>query len=183
MDTEEPCYYRGSTVMENCAATIESYLAQVKATLDGLPVAAIARVVEAIRAARRDGKHVLLFGNGGSAATAIHFACDLSKGAIVEAMPRIKAISLCDNMALLSAWTNDTAYEHVFAEQLKNLLEPGDVVIGISGSGNSPNVLNAMAVARAGGGCHSRVQRIRWRKAQGHGRYSRGRPQPLHGTG
>lgn len=130
---------------------IESYLQTITSTLENLPVRSIAQVVQLIENARAEGRTVFIFGNGGSAATATHFACDLSKGTIASGKPRIKAISLCDNMALLCAWANDTAYEHVFAGQLENLVEPGDVVIGISGSGNSPNVLNAMALAKAKG--------------------------------
>ncbi|NQT74861.1 MAG: SIS domain-containing protein [Chloroflexi bacterium] len=130
---------------------IRTYFAEVSQTLDRLPIDTIAEVVEAIENARINGKQVFLFGNGGSAATASHFACDLSKGGIVEGKPRIKAISLCDNLSLMTAWGNDTAYEHIFAEQLVNLVQPGDVVIGISGSGNSPNVLNGMKVAREKG--------------------------------
>ncbi len=131
--------------------TIKSYLADVSGTIEKLPVDTIAQVVEIIENARINGKQVFLFGNGGSAATATHFACDLSKGGIVKGKPRIKAISLCDNLSLMTAWGNDTAYEYVFAEQLENLVQSGDVVIGISGSGNSPNVLNGMKVAREKG--------------------------------
>jgi len=130
---------------------IESYLQAVTSTLENLPVRSIARAVQVIENARTERRTVFLFGNGGSAATATHFACDLSKGAIANGKLRIRAISLCDNIALLCAWANDTAYEHVFAEQLENLIEPGDIVIGISGSGNSPNVLNAMTLAKAKG--------------------------------
>lgn len=130
---------------------IRNYFTEVSATLDALPVDTIAEVVEVIESARINRKQVFLFGNGGSAATASHFACDLSKGGMVEGKPRIKAISLCDNLSLMTAWGNDTAYEHIFAEQLENLVQAGDVVIGISGSGNSPNVLNGMKVARERG--------------------------------
>ena len=100
---------------------IKNYFAEVSTTLDALPVDTVAEVVEAIENARTNEKQVFLFGNGGSAATASHFACDLSKGGIVEGKPRIKAISLCDNLSLMTAWGNDTAYEHIFAEQLVNV--------------------------------------------------------------
>ncbi len=86
--------------------------------------------------------------NGGSAATASHFALDLAKNTIMAGAPRLKAISLTDNVPLITAWSNDTAYEHIFAEQLANMIEPGDVVIGISTSGNSSNVINALLLAR-----------------------------------
>jgi D-sedoheptulose 7-phosphate isomerase len=116
-----------------------------------LAVEEIVRVVELIEKAREKGSRVYIFGNGGSAATASHFASDLSKGAICQGKPRIKAFALTDNVPLLSAWANDTAYENIFAEQLENFIEPEDIAIGISGSGNSPNVLNGVKVARAKG--------------------------------
>jgi D-sedoheptulose 7-phosphate isomerase len=130
---------------------IETYLSEVGATLGKLPVDMTAQVVELIETARANGKRVFTFGNGGSAATASHFASDLSKGAISAGKPRIKAFALTDNVPLLSAWANDTAYENIFAEQLENLVETGDIAIGISGSGNSQNVLNGVKVAKAKG--------------------------------
>ncbi len=130
---------------------IQAYLSAVGATLANLPVDTIAQVVNLIETARGNGKRIFTFGNGGSAATASHFAADLSKGAISKGKPRIKAFALTDNVSLLSAWANDTAYENIFAEQLENFIEPGDIAIGISGSGNSPNVLNGITVAKAKG--------------------------------
>src|SRR6266699_657232 len=82
--------------------------------------------------------------NGGSAATASHFALDLAKNTIMPGAPRLQAISLTDHVPLITAWSTDTAYEHIFSEKLANMIEPGDVVIGISTSGNSPNVINAL---------------------------------------
>ena len=130
---------------------IETYLSEVGATLGKLPVDMTAQVVEIIETARARGKRIFTFGNGGSAATASHFASDLSKGAISPGKPRIKAFALTDNVPLLSAWANDTAYENIFAEQLENLVDTGDIAIGISGSGNSQNVLNGVRVAKAKG--------------------------------
>jgi D-sedoheptulose 7-phosphate isomerase len=130
---------------------IQSYLSAVGATLANVPVDTIAQVVDLIETARENGKRIFTFGNGGSAATASHFASDLSKGAISKGKPRIKAFALTDNMPLLSAWANDTSYENIFAEQLENFIEPGDIAIGISGSGNSPNVLNGAKIAKAKG--------------------------------
>ena len=95
-----------------------------------------------------NGHRIFIMGNGGSAATASHFALDLAKNTIMPGAPRLKAISLTDHVPLITAWSNDTAYEHVFAEQLTNMIEPGDVVIGISTSGNSPNVINALQLAK-----------------------------------
>ena len=130
---------------------IEGYLSEVSATFGKLPVGGIAQVVELLEEARTRGKRVYIFGNGGSAATASHFASDLAKGAISKGKPRIKAFALTDNVPLLSAWANDAAYESIFAEQLENFIEPGDIAVGISGSGNSPNVLNGVKVARGKG--------------------------------
>ena len=95
------------------------------------------------------GHRIFIMGNGGSAATASHFALDLAKNTIMPGAPRLKAISLTDHVPLITAWSNDTAYEHIFAEQLANMIEPGDLVIGISASGNSPNVINAIQLAKA----------------------------------
>jgi D-sedoheptulose 7-phosphate isomerase len=75
-------------------------------------------------------------------------ACDLGKGCNVEGKKRFRAISLSDNIPLMTAWGNDTSYDNIFSEQLENLVQAGDLVIGISGSGNSPNVLNALKLAR-----------------------------------
>jgi len=130
---------------------IKNYLSEVSATLAKLPVEGIAQVVELLAQARANRERVYIFGNGGSASTASHFASDLSKGAISKGKPRIKAFALTDNVPLLSAWANDTAYENVFAEQLENFIEMGDIAIGISGSGNSQNVLNGVKVAKAKG--------------------------------
>src|SRR5947199_9751529 len=94
------------------------------------------------------GHRIFVMGNGGSAATSSHFALDLAKNTIMPGAPRLKAISLTDHATLITAWSNDTAYEHIFAEQLANLIEPGDVVLGISASGNSLNVINAMLLAK-----------------------------------
>lgn len=130
---------------------IGGYLKDVAAVLDRMSVKDIERVVNVIADARRHGKKVFFFGNGGSAATASHFVCDMAKGTVRKDKPRIKAFCLTDNLPLLSAWANDTAYENVFAEQLENIIEAGDVAVAISGSGNSPNVLKGVAVARAKG--------------------------------
>ena len=131
--------------------TISRYISEVSATLERLPTENIAQVVGLLEEARLKAKQVFIFGNGGSAATASHFAADLSKGAISPGKARIKAFALTDNVALLSAWANDTTYENIFAEQLENILKPGDIAISISGSGNSQNVLNGIKLASAKG--------------------------------
>jgi D-sedoheptulose 7-phosphate isomerase len=131
--------------------TISQYLSDLGMILQQLPMEKIAQVVTLLKQARLCGNTVFIFGNGGSASTASHFAADLSKGAICNGKPRIKATSLTDNVALLCAWANDTTYENIFAEQLENLIKPDDIAIGISGSGNSPNVINAIELAKAKG--------------------------------
>src|SRR5437660_10098206 len=105
-------------------------------------------VLSILEEAYHNGHRIFVMGNGGSAATASHFALDLAKNTIMPGAPRLKAISLTDHVPLITAWSNDTHYEHIFAEQLANLIEPGDVVIGISASGNSPNVINAMKLTK-----------------------------------
>jgi D-sedoheptulose 7-phosphate isomerase len=141
---------RGGPDMNN-GSLITEYIEQVRITLSRLPVEKIEGVIEILQKARIERKSVFIFGNGGSAATASHFACDLNKGAICSGQPRFKAVALTDNMPLVYAWANDSAYEDVFAEQLKNYLEPGDVVIGISGSGRSRNVVDALKLANSRG--------------------------------
>ncbi len=123
------------------------YVAGIKRTLDTLPWARVDQVLDVLDAARLAGRKVFVFGNGGSASTASHMACDLSKNTAMDGTPRLRTLALNDNMALFSALGNDLGYESVFAEQLATLVDTGDVVIAISASGNSPNVLKAIAVA------------------------------------
>ncbi len=130
---------------------IKTYLYQVDTTLGKLPLDKIAKVVKVLGEAHAKGNSVFIFGNGGSAATASHFVSDLAKGTICDGKPRFKAFALTDNISLISAWANDTDYGNIFAEQMENLVEPGDVAIAISGSGDSPNVLNGTKVAKARG--------------------------------
>lgn len=128
--------------------SINSYLAQVADVLEKLPVEALQQVVYRLEEARWKRQQVFICGNGGSAATAIHFASDLAKGALAVNKPPIKAQSLCDNISLLTAWANDVSYDQVFAERMAPWIKAGDVLIAISGSGNSQNVLNAVDLAK-----------------------------------
>jgi D-sedoheptulose 7-phosphate isomerase len=130
---------------------IRHYFSTVQELLNDIPFEAVEQVVEALVNANRAGQTVFICGNGGSAATATHFACDLAKRPIVAGQPRFRVIALTDNNALMTALSNDISYEDVFAEQLISLVRAGDMVIGISGSGNSRNVLNAIQVARDAG--------------------------------
>jgi len=131
---------------------IHQYLTEVQQVLDRIPLDALEEAIDVLLSAAYVGSTIFIMGNGGSAATASHFACDLAKGAIVPGGPRFRAIALTDNVPLMTAWSNDVAYEDIFAEQLRNLIGRGDVVVAFSGSGNSPNVLRAVALARQQGG-------------------------------
>ncbi len=130
---------------------IENYLTQLQTMIAGLSADLLDQVVDILFKSARNGQKVFLCGNGGSAANASHIACDLAKNTIVPGAPPLKIIALTDNMALMTAWANDTSYDNVFAAQLTPLIEPGDVLIGISASGNSANVLNAVALANKQG--------------------------------
>lgn len=131
--------------------SVAAYFEQVREAISRLDLGQISKTVQVLLDANRRGATIFIFGNGGSAATASHFVNDLAKGCTVEGHPRFRAISLNDNVALMTAWANDTSYENIFAAQLSNLVRSGDVVLGISGSGNSPNVLNAIETGRAAG--------------------------------
>jgi len=96
-------------------------------------------------------RQIFLIGNGGSAATASHFANDLLKSTVAEGKPRIKVIALTDNIPIMMAYANDCGYETIFAEQLDALAAPGDVLVAFSGSGRSPNVIRGLDLARQRG--------------------------------
>jgi D-sedoheptulose 7-phosphate isomerase len=127
---------------------IEIYVTEVDQMLRAISRPHLLHVLHLLERAYLQSRRIFIMGNGGSAATASHFALDLAKNTIVAGAPRLKAISLTDHVPLITAWSNDTAYEHVFAEQLANMIEPGDLAIGISTSGNSPNVINALGLAK-----------------------------------
>lgn len=128
--------------------TIERYCRDIAAVLHAMPCELLEEMAELLLDCQRRGKTIFVLGNGGSAATASHFACDLMKGTRVEGVPDFRVIALTDNVPLLTAWANDTRYEQIFVGQLAALLQPGDLVIAISTSGRSPNVLAAAATAR-----------------------------------
>lgn len=127
---------------------VVNYLSALEQTMNELPKENIVSVIELLQAARLDGRQIFIMGNGGSASTATHFVCDLAKNTRKNGLPHFKVIGLTDNMALFSAYANDEGYENVFSQQLANLVMPGDIVIGISASGNSKNVLNAIELAK-----------------------------------
>ncbi len=111
----------------------------------------VEELISALERARSEGRRVFLFGNGGSAATASHFACDLGKGTIQPNVPRLKVLCLNDNVPTLMAYANDMGYETIFAEPLITLSERGDLAMAFTASGNSPNVVRAIETARARG--------------------------------
>jgi D-sedoheptulose 7-phosphate isomerase len=141
---------------------IERYWCDFAAALPRVPFAELARVAAELLACRERGGTIFVLGNGGSAATASHFACDLAKGARVAGVPSFRVVPLTDNMPLITAWANDSDYACIFAEQLVALARPGDVVVAISASGNSPNVLAAVQAARDAG-----VTTLAWTGASG----------------
>jgi D-sedoheptulose 7-phosphate isomerase len=126
------------------------YFGMYEGVVSQLPYATIDAIVDELMVRYEQGRTVFLFGNGGSAALASHLACDLGKGTLVnrDGQTRFRVVALTDNIPLMTAWANDASYERIFAEQLQNLVYPGDVAFAISGSGNSPNVLAGLQVAR-----------------------------------
>ncbi len=128
---------------------LTNYLEGLKEALANLDLEAVKRSRDLLASARESGQQVFVCGNGGSAATASHLANDLGKGASYgRDSRRFRVIALTDNIPWITALANDVSYDSVFSEQLQNLGQPGDLLIAISGSGNSRNVLNAVEVAR-----------------------------------
>ncbi|MDR4498277.1 MAG: SIS domain-containing protein [Candidatus Scalindua sp.] len=127
------------------------YLDDLQDTLRNIDLQNVERIVNAILAAYENEKQIFIMGNGGSGSTASHFACDINKGVTFGLEKRFKVISLSDNIPTMLAYANDSSYDDIFIEQLKNFLNPGDVVIGISGSGNSINVIRAIQYANEKG--------------------------------
>jgi len=127
--------------------TIERYWRELQLTMEAMPYAALTQVEDALLACRARGGTVFIVGNGGSAATASHFACDLAKGTQSAGTTPFRVVPLTDNMPLLTAWANDVSYEQVYAQQLSTLVRAGDTLVAISASGSSPNILAAARVA------------------------------------
>ena len=128
------------------------YFEELQRVVTGLSHDGIDQIADTLVKAYESGRVVYTFGNGGSASLASHVACDLGKGtAYCNGGKRFRVLALTDNLPTLTAWANDSSYEDVFSEQLRNFVEPEDVAFAISGSGNSKNVLNALQVAREAG--------------------------------
>lgn len=130
---------------------IEQYWRELGLTIEAMPLGALHEAAETLLAARARGAAIFIIGNGGSAATASHFACDLAKGTQTPGQAPFRVIPLTDNMPLITAWGNDVSYEQVFAQQLATLARPGDLLVAISASGTSPNILAAARLARERG--------------------------------
>ena len=135
----------------NYIQQITAYFERLKNTIDKIDKNDLSIVMNILEKARLEGRNIFIMGNGGSAATASHYVCDFNKGVSMHKDKRYKFICLNDNVPTMMAYANDISYEDVFAEPLKNLYNIGDVVLGISGSGNSKNVLNAIIWAKEHG--------------------------------
>ena len=127
---------------------VDDYLDRLRAAIDGLPRDRLNQLAETLLGAYRNDKQVFTIGNGGSSSTASHLAADLSKNTTGANTRRFRITSLNDNAAIVTAIANDLGYENMFAEQLINLIRPGDVLIAVSASGNSPNIVNAIRYAQ-----------------------------------
>ena len=128
-----------------------NYFSELKTALDAISTDDVQKIIDVIAEGYKNNQQIFIMGNGGSASLASHFCCDLSKGTLSRIYDhtekRLRVISLTDNAALLTAFANDVSYDDVFAQQLNNLVNKDDVVIAISGSGNSKNVIKAVELA------------------------------------
>jgi len=138
--------------MRTASEFAKSYIHGLKGVLDRLPLKPVEEIIQAIEQAQNERRQVFVIGNGGSAATASHMMNDLCKGTLGHKgdapWPRLRVIALTDNVSLMTAWANDTDYDRVFSEPLKNLAQRGDLLIAISASGNSPNIIAAVEAAK-----------------------------------
>lgn len=125
------------------------YKTELLKAIESIDLARVDQAIEWFREARQAGRRIFVCGNGGSASTASHFACDVVKGASYNRDRRFRIMALTDQLPTITAYANDVSYECVFVEQLRNFAEPGDLVMAISGSGNSPNVLRAVEYANS----------------------------------
>ena len=129
-------------------ASVDGYLERLQTAIDSVPSDRLVALGETLYRAYRNEKQVFTAGNGGSSSTASHMAADLAKNTISPNMPRFRIVSLSENAAIVTALANDLGYESVFSEQLTNLIRAGDVLIVVSASGNSPNILRAIRYAQ-----------------------------------
>jgi D-sedoheptulose 7-phosphate isomerase len=127
----------------------QQYKTDLLGAIETIDLEKVNQVIAMLVRARDENRRIFVCGNGGSASTASHFACDMVKGASFKRDKRFRIMALTDSLPTITAYSNDVSYECVFVEQLKNFAEPGDVLIAISGSGNSPNVLRAVEYANS----------------------------------
>lgn len=127
----------------------EQYKTELIDTIQKIDLDKVQQAIGWFEESRNQGKHIFVCGNGGSASTASHFVCDMVKGASYNRPTRFRIMALTDSLPTLTAYSNDVSYDCVFAEQLKNFAQPGDLLMAISGSGNSPNVLRAVEYAKS----------------------------------
>jgi len=137
--------------MTTATQWVSDYIQAQKAALDSIAPEALAQLIQTLRRLHQGERQVLVFGNGGSAANASHFATDLGKGASDRLGKRFRVLSLTDNVSWITALGNDYAYEDIFVRQMQNFARPGDLALGISVSGDSPNCVAALTWARANG--------------------------------
>ena len=127
----------------------ETYKSNLLQAIDTIDLEKVNQAIAILAQARDEGRRIFVCGNGGSASTSSHFVCDMVKGASFNRAKRFRIMALTDSLPTITAYSNDVSYECVFVEQLKNFAEPGDVLLAISGSGNSPNVLRAVEYANS----------------------------------
>lgn len=125
-------------------AWVEDYIRQFKAVVDAVPVESLVQWIEVFRKAHKENRQIFVFGNGGSASNCSHFVCDLGKGSSISMGSPFRCLSLNDNVAWMTAIANDFSYDDVFVRQLENYAKPGDLILSLSVSGNSPNCVKAM---------------------------------------
>lgn len=127
----------------------EAYRLKLLHALDSIPLDKVEEAIRILARAREEGRTIFVCGNGGSASTASHFVCDMVKGASYGRSTRFRIQALTDSLATITAYANDCSFEHIFVEQLKNFARPGDIVMALSGSGNSANVIRAVEYANS----------------------------------
>src|SRR3954451_25351255 len=127
----------------------QDYRSKLLETVGGVDLEVVGRVIDLLKEARNKQRHVFTCGNGGSASTASHFVTDMVKGASYNRDARFRIMALTDSLPTITAYSNDVSYDAIFVEQLKNFAQQGDVLITISGSGNSPSVINAIDYANS----------------------------------
>ena len=145
-----PLYESRSQHGDHMTGTFPSnYKADLLKAIETIDIEKVNEAIQILVEARAGSRRIFVCGNGGSASTASHFVCDMVKGASFNRSARFRIMALTDSLPTITAYSNDVGYESVFVEQLKNFAEPGDVLIAISGSGNSPNVLRAVEYANS----------------------------------